>query len=445
MKRLIDRHLRDWKNSPHRKPLLLRGARQVGKTYAIRQLGKQFDRLVEINFELISEASLIFKRDLQPTRIIRDLSSLLDKPIVPGKTLLFFDEIQAVPEAILSLRYFYELMPELHIIAAGSLIDFALEQVGMPVGRVDSLHMYPLSFLEFLAATGHPLLMQEILQHDPKREMNAAIHNKLLGLVGEYMLVGGMPEAVGAWAEKKDPLYVAKVHQSLISTYQQDFYKYAKKYQIKYLGLLLKEIPLFLGKPFKFASLSGGYKKRELAPCLDLLTTAGVAHRIFHASAQGHPLGAQVNLEKFKVSFLDVALAQTVLGQSPAAWLLSPDQTLVNRGAITESFVGQELLAYGNPEPKVDLYYWHRDARGSSAEVDYVVQINGDIIPVEVKSGFGSTLRSMHAFLESHAHSPYGIRFSTHHYAVQDEIHSYPLYGIAAAVFNVSKFAEDLA
>ncbi len=271
MKRLIDWHLMTWKEGEKRKPLLLKGARQTGKTYSVRQLGKQFESFIEINFELVPEARSIFKKDLQPGRIVWELGLLTRTTILPGKTLLFLDEVQVAPEVILALRYFYELMPDLHVIAAGSLIDFAVEKVGMPVGRINMLYVYPLSFMEFLAATGNKFFIEAILSKQP---LSAILHDELLDLLGHYLAIGGMPEAVREWVETKDPRASYEAQKGLVETYRQDFPKYAKKHQLPYLDVLFNQIPYFIGNQFKYSEIHGDYKKRELAPCLDLLRRA---------------------------------------------------------------------------------------------------------------------------------------------------------------------------
>ncbi len=434
MKRLVDEFLINWKNSESRKPLLLRGARQVGKTHAARTLGTLFDDFIEINFELNTEAALIFAKDLQPERIVRELSLLMGRHIVPGKTLIFFDEIQAVPRVFSSLRYFYEIMPQLHVIAAGSLLDFVTSELGIPVGRVTSLYMYPMSFIEFLSAMEQDLLAEEILQHVPEAPLAESLHRRLLNLLGEYLAVGGMPEVVKCWREKKDSFACFALQQGLIDTYKQDFNKYAKKFQIKYLNVLFEHVPLRLGKKFKYSALGDHYRKRELAPCLDLLATAGVINKVLRSHGNGIPLGAEAEPQDFKVIFLDVALSQAVLGLDLSAWIINPLEELINKGAIVEAFVGQELLAYANPLKKASLYYWHREERSSQAEVDYLIQKDHHVIPLEVKSGKSTTLKSMQLFLESHVQSPYGVRFSVLNYGVKPNIHSYPLYAVAKAL-----------
>lgn len=433
MKRIIDYYLRQWVHSPRRKSLILNGARQVGKTHAVRALAaSSFTDFAEINFESNVSARAVFDHDLDPKRILHALSLTIGKPIIPGKTLLFFDEIQAAPRGIIALRYFYEEMPELHVIAAGSLIQFAIEQVGVPVGRVEFLDMYPVSFIEFLAAMEQHAIITEILNQEPKREISPLIHTKCLHLIATYLALGGMPEVLDCWQKTKNALECIKVHHSLLKAYRQDFEKYAKKNQIPYVSLLFNATPLQLGRKFKYSDIEGEYRKRELQPALNLLETAGIIHKAHSSSGQGWPIGAHKNLQDFKVLFLDVGLAQTVLGLDLANWFLNPLTELVNKGAIVESFVGQELLAYTSPERTAELFYWHREIPSSTAEIDYLIQQKDKIIPIEVKGGHGTTLRSMHSFLSTHPQSPHGIRFSAQNYSVHEKIISYPLYAVAS-------------
>jgi len=442
MKRIIDYYLKNWKTDRYRKPLLLRGARQVGKTHAARRLGATFPDFFEINLEDQSAAQIIFEKDLQPERIIRELSALMLKPIIPGQTLLFIDEIQAVPRALLALRYFYEKMPELHVIAAGSLLDFAIEQVGIPVGRVDSLYVHPLSFMEFLCALNAQILVEEILSHTSTSidAISTVVHNKLLGLVGEYLAIGGMPEVVNCWQEIKDPLACPKFHKSILAAYRQDFGKYAKRLQVKYVEVLFEHIPLQLGQQFRYSAIEGEFRKRELAPALDLLVTAGIAQKVYSSAGHGIPLGAQIDPLDYKVIFLDVALAQIMLGLQTSGWYIHPLAEFVNKGALVEAFIGQEILVYSDPSSRPNLYYWHRKERSSNAEIDYLLQQEEFAIPIEVKSGEGRTLRSLQMFLDSHQKSPYGIRFSTQNYSEYNKIRSYPLY----AAFQLGMWQNEL-
>ncbi len=435
MKRDLKHHLQDWKNSPKRKPILLRGARQVGKSYLAREFGKEFEYYLELNFEYTPQLCSIFEKDLDPQRIVRDLSLFTGSEIVPGKTLLFLDEIQECPQSLKSLRYFYEKLPELHVIAAGSLIDFILEDVGLPVGRIKPLYLYPFSFMEFLDVTGHASLRRDIESIDQIRALPEFLHQKLLDLLGEYMAVGGMPEAVQTWITTGDLKKCADIHQTLIDTYRQDFSKYARKSDQKYVDIVFNSIPRLLGKKFVYSSVSPDLRTRELRPALDLLAKAGVAHVIYHSSANGLPLGAEVNPQISKIIFLDIALAQTVLGLDHGQWILNPMESIVNRGPVTEAFVGQELLAYSSPQRKSSLHYWLREKSGSQAEVDYVMELEGKIIPIEVKSGKAGILKSLQLFLQTKDTSPFGLQFSPNSYSIDKKrrIIGVPLYGISAA------------
>jgi predicted AAA+ superfamily ATPase len=431
-KRIIDLHLDKWRLESHRKPLLLRGARQVGKTVAIRQLGQKFDYFVEINFEQLKEARLLFDKDLIPERLIQALSLIAKTPIIPGKTLLFFDEVQEAPQCIIALRYFYEQMPELHVVAAGSLMEFAIEKVGVPVGRIVMLYMYPMSFMEYLIATGDSLIAQEIWKHINGRAIENVIHEKILDKLGEYLSIGGMPEAVECWVKTKDPLASLKILQQISNTYRQDFEKYAKKSQIKYLELLFRQVPHLIGKEFSYREIHSEYRKRELEPALELLERANIIHVIRRTSGNGIPIGAGVDFKIFKIIYLDIALCQVILGADFSQWFLNPLKNFENRGEIAEGFVGQELICYESPDSKSQLYFWKRLEKNSTAEVDYLLQRNSDIYPIEVKSGHGGALRSLHLFLETHPHTLQGIRFSSQNYSMTEKLDSRLLYAVVS-------------
>jgi uncharacterized protein len=440
-KRIIDFHLDRWKTNPFRKPLLLRGARQVGKTYAVRRLGKQFKSFVEVNFERLEGAASIFEKDLAPEKLILSLSLLLKTPIIPGETLLFFDEVQEAPRVILALRYFYEEMPNLHVIAAGSLLEFAIAKVGVPVGRISMLYMYPLSFLEYLVAIGHSLIAKEILEHCSGIPMEEVIHTKILDLLGEYLSIGGMPEAVGRWVQTRDPISALNVLQQIAATYRQDFEKYARKAQVKHLEQLFRQIPHLVGKEFSYREIHGEYRKRELAPSLELLERANIIHTVRHSSGQGIPIGAEVDFETFKLIYLDVGLCQAILGSDISVWFLHPLEGFENRGEIAEGFIGQELICYASPESKAELHFWKRKEKNSSAEVDYLIQRGEQIIPIEVKSGHGNTLRSLHLFLDNHPKSTFAIRFSSLNYSLMNKLDSRPLYTAASLAHDSQKEA----
>jgi len=439
MKRLINYDLLQWMISKPRKPLLMRGARQVGKTHAVRLLGEAFTHFVEINFEKRQDFIEIFEKNLDPFRIIDALTAMTNQSIIPGETLLFFDEIQSCPKAITALRYFYEEIPELHVIAAGSLLDFAIEEVGVPVGRIQYCFVHPMTFMEYLAALGNKSLFEMILQQ--QQPLSEIFHLKLFDILGRYMLLGGMPEVIAESLNQNSLPTVSRLQHSIIDTYRDDFPKYARKFQIKYVEALFNQIPHFIGQSFKFSNIQGNYQKRELEPALNLLMKAGIIHKIYRTAGNGIPLGAEANLEKFKLLFLDIALNQVMLGNKTSNWLLNPLEEFINKGFLAEAYVGQEILAYSSSYIKTDLYYWHRDKQGSNAEVDYLIQFNENIIPIEVKSGKGTTLKSLHLFLENRPKSPFGIRFSTHRFSIENKLHSYPLYSVAGLL---AEYNEEL-
>ena len=429
-------------NQASRKPLLVRGARQVGKTHAARKLGLKFPSFVEINLEENEKAQEIIERDFDVHRVILQLSELVGQPIVPGKTLLFFDEIQSAPKALTMLRYFYEKIPTLHVIVAGSLIEFAIDLVGMPVGRITSLYMYPMSFVEFLAAQGHAAWIKAICTYTPSNPMSSALHATLLAQVSTYLAVGGMPEVVKTWISSQTSHAVSAIHADLLDTYQQDFGKYAKNNQIKYLDLLLQKALEQLSRKFMFARV-GEYKKRELAPALDLLAKAGLIHRVFKTAGHGVPLGAQADSDDFKIVFLDVGLTQALLHFNIASWLIDPLTNFVNKGEIVEAFVGQELLAYAPPIRREQLFYWRCDTRGSEAEVDYLIQSNELVVPLEVKAGTSKHIKSLFAFLKYNPLAPHGIRLSARNYEQEGVIQSYPLFAVIKPLMDTQEFLRE--
>ena len=270
-----------------------------------------------------------------------------------------------------------------------------------------------------------------------KPPFSEVIHDKIIKNLAEYFVVGGLPEVVSLWINTGQLSEVQNTLRSIISAYKQDFEKYAKNTQLKYLNLLLHHIPLQMGEKFKFQGI-GEYRKRELAPCLELMEKAHIIHRIYHSSGQGVPLGAQVDLEKYKVVCFDVAVTQQLLGLDLKEWFLQPKNAFINQGKLVESFVGQEMAVYSSPHKRSELNYWHNEAKGSEAEVDYLTTFHGEVIPVEVKAGKRSTLKSLHSFLSSHEKSPYGVKLSTADRSRFEKIQAIPLY----AVFEVVEAAD---
>ncbi len=430
MKRTLETDLIAWKNQPGRMPLLLRGARQVGKTYVVTTFGEShFDNVVSINFELQREYLACFE-NLDPHHIITSITAISRSHITPGKTLLFLDEIQECPQAIMSLRYFKEKMPELHVIAAGSLLEFALKEEGfrMPVGRVQSLYLKPLSFYEYLTAQNYDALNDYLSKVTLKEKFDLAIHNKLEKLLREYFVIGGMPAVVQHYLQNKNLMQCQMIQAALLNTFRNDFGKYASHTKHKYLQAIFDKTPAMISEHFRYAEIDAHMRSRDLKIALEQLIDAGLIYRVACTNASGLPLNALINEKKFKLLFLDVGLVKAT-SLLDAKIMLQEDLMLINQGVLVEQFVGQELLANSPSYLPGQLFFWEREKRGSSAEVDYVIQINEKIIPVEVKAGKSGKMRSLKIFLEEKK-SPFGIRISLNPLEFQDGILSVPLYMI---------------
>ncbi len=432
MKRDIEVTLETWKKEEHRYPLLVRGARQVGKSYSVIKFGEnEFDNLVEVNFEQKPQYKTCFET-LEPEKIIESLSILSKSDIIPGKTLLFLDEIQECPNAISALRYFYEQMPELHVIGAGSLLEFVISQEDfrMPVGRIQYLYMKPLSFLEFLDAVGESRARKTIEALTWDNLPSLPVHQHLASLVKKYSIVGGMPAVVSEYAANANPDKCFQIQSIIIQTYRDDFGKYANKVKHKYLQKIFFAVPKMIGKKFKYSHVDSSMQSRDLKEALELLEKAGVVYRIMQTSGEGLPLEANAKERHFKTIFLDIGLMQNICGLSSEMILSADDNFLkINEGAVAEQFTAQELLAYRDHLQAPSLFYWAREARNSSAEIDYVIPCCSSALPIEVKAGKTGTLRSMHIYLEKYR-LPAGIRISQLFFNNTLPIVSLPFYAI---------------
>ena len=428
MKRLIEKALLQWKNDPQRRLLLLRGARQIGKTYTIRELGKTFRHYVEINFDETPAISNLFKSSLNVQQIIERLALISGVPILPGETLLFFDEIQACPEALSTLRYFYEKMPDLHVVATGSLLEFALAEIpSMGVGRLHSLFMYPLSFLEYLFASEQEHLYNAILNQDLSEPLEPIIHNQLLELLRVFYLTGGLPSVVDSYLTNHDLLKCQSILQDIITSYEDDFAKYKKKIPVARLREVFQAVIAQAGNKFSYARVDSTAYHAALKEALDLLIMAGLVYKVYHSSCQGLPLGATINLKHFKVLPFDIGITQRILGLDLAKTILQPGNTLVNKGAISEVFCGLELIHSRIENLRPELFYWHRESRSSKAEVDYVISNGQNILPLEVKAGSKGQMQSIRLFLNDRQLST-GLRVSSENFARYDQFQVIPLY-----------------
>ena len=430
MKRFINAHLNSWKTDDKRKVLLLRGARQVGKTYSVREFGKGFRYFLEINFESDKEIHQFFNGNLNPTEICNNLSVYYNTPITDSETLLFFDEIQACVPAMSSLRFFFEKRPELHLIAAGSLLEFALSELpSFGLGRIDSLYMYPLSFDEFLLAHNEEKLYKLKQNSDPSNPLSNVFHYKLLSYLKKFMLTGGLPEVVARYIETGDLLKSQRVLDNLINGLDDDFIKYKKRIPVSRIREVFESVVQQSGNKFMFSKIASSSNQQQLMEALNLLQMAGLVFKVTHTAANGLPLGAQVNTKKFKVLIYDQGIFHRILGFDLSRKLLIDDFSAINKGAIAELFVGLEIVKYSLVSSKQKLFYWHREKRGSNAEVDYITQNENNIVPIEVKSGTQGKMQSLHLFLKE-KNIDTGIRISTENFCSYDKIVVYPLYAV---------------
>ena len=440
MRRDIEKELILWKAQKEKYPLIIRGARQVGKSYLVETFGKtHFQNNVVVNLEFQPQLKDCFK-SLDPSEIINKLQLILGVQIKEDNTLLFLDEIQECPQAIMALRYFKEKMPKLPIIAAGSLLEFVMRSPDfkMPVGRIQFLYLEPMSFSEYLDAAGNQNLREFISDVKLTDSIDDVIHKKLLELLRIYIIVGGMPAALTEYLSSKDLMNCQRIQTALLQTYRSDFGKYAKISQHKYLQKVFDAAPRMAGQRIKYSNIDPDTRSRDLKNALNLLTLAGIVRPIYLTKASGLPLGAQINEQRFKINFLDVGLMQNSCGLQ-GRLSIEEDFMQINAGSVAEQFVGQELTAYSDRHQQVGLYFWAREKRGSMAEVDYVINIGSDIFPVEVKSGKEGRLKSLRMFIEEKK-SRLGIRFSQDKLSYYDKILSIPLY----MVEQLPRLAESL-
>jgi uncharacterized protein len=403
MKRMAEQQALEWKVSPRRKPLIIRGARQVGKTWLVENfLAKQFEGFVKIDLEKRRDLHPYFDGNLEPKALLAYLELEAGR-IIPGKTLLFFDEIQACPRAIMALRYLYEQMPELHVVAAGSLLEFAFGDISIPVGRVQYLHMVPMTFYEYLLAMGKEPTAEYAIRSPA--DVSPEIQKAILRELRSYFFVGGMPECVKVYRDTGSMIEAFKVQSEILDSYRDDFSKYRPRIDLTCLDGVFLNVAKSIGDQLKYTRLNAGHSGPMNHKAFDLLTKARIVHKIPACDPSGLPLGATTNPKKFKAVLLDIGLLQRIC-QVPVELEWKQDDLLaMYRGRLAEQFVAQELLAKSGS----DLFYWARDARGSSAEVDFLAVRNGTIVPIEVKSGAGGSLKSLHLMLETYGNCPQGL------------------------------------
>ncbi len=429
LERSVDKELKAWSKLAERKPLLLRGARQVGKSSAVRNLATKFDHFVEVNFDENPKYSSLFEKGLTPSEICEQLSLTTNIPIVQGKTLLFLDEIQNSLAAISSLRYFYEKMPALHVIAAGSLIEFALAEIpSFGVGRIRSLFMYPFSFEEFLLANKENSLLDLLTKATPAKALPDILHQKLSKYLKKFLVIGGMPEAVSAYVAKADMLEAQRVLDDLIISIEADFAKYKHRVSTLRIREVFNAVVQQMGYKFSYSYPNSTLSNIQIKEALALLTLAGLIYPVTHSASNGLPLGADINHKKRKFLLLDTGIFQRILGLNIADLLLEDELKVINKENMAELFVGLELLKNGSCYERKDLFYWQREAKNSQAEVDYVIQKKDKIVPIEVKAGTKGAMQSLYLFLEEKK-IEMGVRISMENFSAMDKVMIYPLYG----------------
>lgn len=430
-KRLIDNFLIKWKSDPFRKPLLLRGARQVGKSTSIRNLGSQYQNFVELNLDEDTRAKSIFDDTESIHELVDKISLYSQKPLRNGESLLFIDEIQNSSKAIHFMRYFHEKYPDIHIVAAGSLLEFALKNMeSFGVGRLVSYFMYAFSFDEYLEAIGSSHLIAIKQSANATKPVDNVFHTILLDQLKKFMLLGGLPEAISVYIQSGNLLKAQSVLFQLILSIQDDFRKYDEKVPITRLKNIFLSVAQQTGSKFVFTHADSQSQHYQIKEAVELLRMAGLIYPVIHTTASGFPLGGKIDLKKQKLLLFDSGVYQRLAGLDLKEYVSASNENLINNGPLAEMFFGLEYIKYGSPEVENNLYYWQREIAHSQAEVDYVIAYEGNIIPVEIKASTKGSMQSLRVFM-SEKKSAYGIRSSLENFTEYENIKTIPLYAIS--------------
>ncbi len=427
MEREIIKDLLKWKESKNRKPLIIHGARQVGKTYIVKKFGKEnYDNLIYVNFETNKELSSQISDSIDAKYIINKLELFYGEKIIPEKTLIFFDEIQANERALTSLKYFYEDVPEYHIIAAGSLLGIAInrESYSFPVGKVQMMNMYPLSFKEFLMAVGRENLINEIQRHfDSNERMDKTIHELCLKLYRTYLVVGGMPEVVQMYLTEGKTITAIDVQAEILESYERDMTKYASNSLSNRIIAAFDSIPVQLAKDnqkFQYKVISKGGTSGIFGEAIMWLKNSGIVKQVYKAAVE-MPLEMYKDLTSFKIYMSDVGLFVNKARYPLYQIDLSVQPTMISMGPLTEQYVANELSVKG-----YELYYWESNGK---AELDFMIQKDTDIVPIEVKSNKNTKARSLDLYMKTY-NPNYAIRISEKNFGFENNIKSVPLYAV---------------
>ena len=421
MKRNAYTKLVMWKNDPDRKPLIIKGARQVGKTWLMKEFGKnEYSSYVYFNFDEEEELKSIFETNKNPQRIVELLGLLKGQKIIPGETLIILDEIQECSDALNSLKYFREKANEYHVIAAGSLLGTLLAKPkSFPVGQVNLIELYPLSFDEFLAAVDNPLYSY-LGQIKRGQTIEEIFHNRLLEAYSYYLIIGGLPECVASWTKYKDPQKIRQIQNELITIYENDFSKHNGKINSGRILLVFRSIVSQLTKSnekFIYGCIKEGARAREYEEAIEWLVSAGMLNRVYNVSNPEHPLKAFDQLNYFKLFLFDTGLLKHMAGIDNSAILLKSDYQF--KGALTENFVLQQLQGQFEVEPRFFV--------DGKFEIDFLIQFGTQIIPVEVKGGENKIATSFKSYIKNRQPQT-AIRFSKRGYVTDGAITNLPLY-----------------
>ena len=427
MEREIINDLIKWKESSNRKPLIIHGARQVGKTYIIKQFGKKYyDNLIYVNFETNKEFSSQIEDDINAKYLINKLELFYGEKIIPGKTLIFFDEIQANERALTALKYFCEDANEYHIIAAGSLLGIAInrENYSFPVGKVQMIDMYPLSFKEFLIAVGRKELIAEIQNHfDNNKRMDKDIHELCLKLYRTYLVIGGMPEVVQTYLDEQKTISAIDIQTEILESYERDMTKYADSSLSNRIISAFNSIPVQLAKDnqkFQYKVIARGGTSSIFGESILWLKNSGIVNQIYKTNPE-LPLEMHKDLASFKLYMSDVGLFVNKAGYPLYQIDLSNTPTMIAMGPLTEHYVANELRKKGYIS-----YYWESEGK---AELDFVIQKGIDIIPIEVKTSTHTKSRSLDIYMKNYKPN-YAIRISEKNFGFENNIKSVPLYAV---------------
>jgi len=398
MKRTLYNKLLAWKQNKKRKPLLLQGARQVGKTYLINQFGKnEYRDFVHLNFEQNPDLDTLFKKELSPEKIINNISLYLGRKINSADTLLFFDEIQVVPKVLTSLKYFCEQAPEYHIVAAGSLLGVSVgKKSSFPVGKVNFMTLYPMTFLEYLTAFKEDLLAENLKNKTQAQALPELIHKKLLTHLKTYLFLGGMPEVLQDYSDSKDIASAREIQNDILEVYKRDFSKYTDKSQAVRTSEVWNSIPYQLAKEnkkFKYSDVRKKSRASTFEQTIEWLNKAGLINIAYNISVPKLPLSGYANYSKFKIYLLDTGLLGAMLNIPSSIIIESTKLFKEYNGAFTENYIAGELITGGVK----NLFYW---TSKSEAEVDFIIQKDNDVFPVEVKSGLNRNIKSLRSYAE---------------------------------------------